>query len=490
MRTVRQSGGYGLRRVLLSVLLLFGATCDAQSIDPLNGRYALTEDGSMPAWVVPVLRLVSSTHVEPTTGLVLSDSGLVLVPMGFASEGDEVIVLDGGTDIVRNGRPAHLKDYFPAEGLQILSVPGLRRQAAPFAAEALTDGARVELTAFPPAERIAEGDAPLHTAATVVVFGANGTPAVSGETPLPNVTGPLLDECGNVAAYSLAHDVQTMSSHPGTRYKWRETLLAIFTRLGVTPAPTACRSEAVESIEPAPEVTEPVPEAEAPVPDEPAVAEDAGEPESEVSAAPPEDTVEESAPTEEVLDLDRLPPIESDLPTPAEPKPRPAWPWLLLGLALIGGGAWLHWHRRRSADSGPGDSGLREHAEPAAEASDERPAPTPELDRRLVLRGVLADGTPLDARCAVSSRAVNVVVGRGSAADLVLPSAAISRQHARLNGTPDALTVADLGSSNGTSVNGVPCLEGEILYLEADDALVLGDAQLSVAFEAPEETDG
>ena len=119
MRTVRQSGGYGLRRVLLPVLLLLGATCAAQSIDPVNGRYALNEDGSMPAWVVPVLRLVSSTHVEPTTGLVLSDSGQVLVPMGFASDGDEVIVLDGGTDIVRNGRPAHLKDYFPAEGLQL-----------------------------------------------------------------------------------------------------------------------------------------------------------------------------------------------------------------------------------------------------------------------------------------------------------------------------------------------------------------------------------
>ena len=69
----------------------------------------------------------------------------------------------------------------------------------------------------------------------------------------------------------------------------------------------------------------------------------------------------------------------------------------------------------------------------------------------------------------------------------MLPSAAISRQHARLNGTPDALTVTDLGSGNGTSVNGVPCLDGEILYLETGDVLVLGDAQLSVEFEATEE---
>ena len=91
MSAVRQSGGRGLRRVLLPVLILWGASGAAQSIDPSDGRYALIEDGSMPPWVVPVLRLVSSTHVEPTTGLVLSDTGLVLVPMGFAAEGDEVI---------------------------------------------------------------------------------------------------------------------------------------------------------------------------------------------------------------------------------------------------------------------------------------------------------------------------------------------------------------------------------------------------------------
>ncbi|MEJ2385352.1 MAG: FHA domain-containing protein [Xanthomonadales bacterium] len=446
MNAVRQSGGCGLRRVLLPLLLLFAATCAAQSIDPRSGRYALNEDGSMPPWVVPVLRLVSSTHVEPTTGLVLSDSGLVLVPMGFAAEGDEVIVLDGGTDIVRNGRPAHLKDYFPAEGLQILSVPGLRRQPAPFATEALIDGTRVELTAFPPAERIAEGDPPLHTAATVVVFGTNGAPAVSGETPLPNVTGPLLDECGNVAAYSLAHDLQTMASHPGTRYKWRETLLAVLTRLGVTPAPSACRAAASEPAE--------------------------------------EATTEEAEPeaAEETLAIDRLPPIETDRPPPAPDAP-PAWPWLLLGLALIAAGAWVHWRRRRAADATPQPPGADAVEKPDPDAVDDLPAHTPQLDRRLALRGVLADGTPVDIGCAVSSRAINVVIGRGATADLVLASAAVSRQHARLNGTADALTVADLGSSNGTSVNGVPCLEGEILYLERGDVLVLGDAQLSVEFE-------
>ncbi len=37
--------------------------------------------------VVLVLKLVSSTHVKPTTGIVVSDEGLVLVPADFASGG-------------------------------------------------------------------------------------------------------------------------------------------------------------------------------------------------------------------------------------------------------------------------------------------------------------------------------------------------------------------------------------------------------------------
>ena len=77
----------------------------AQNLKTGGDAYILPP-GSMPAWTVPVLRLVSATHVEPTTGIVLSDSGLVLVPENFAGPDDEIIVLDGGTDIIRNGRPA------------------------------------------------------------------------------------------------------------------------------------------------------------------------------------------------------------------------------------------------------------------------------------------------------------------------------------------------------------------------------------------------
>ena len=42
-----------------------------------------------------------------------------------------------------------------------------------------------------------------------------------------------------------------------------------------------------------------------------------------------------------------------------------------------------------------------------------------------------------------------------------------------MSGTGDELTVTDLGSNNGTRINGVPCLEGEIMYVEPGDTLVV-----------------
>lgn len=105
------------------------------------------------------------------------------------------------------------------------------------------------------------------------------------------------------------------------------------------------------------------------------------------------------------------------------------------------------------------------------------------MDSLLVLSGRMGDGAEFEISCPVSSHAVNVVIGRGST-DLQIQSAAVSRQHAALNGTAGALTVTDLGSNNGTSINGVPCLEGEIMYVEAGDTLMLGDTRFTVELKA------
>lgn len=49
-----------------------------------------------------------------------------------------------------------------------------------------------------------------------------------------------------------------------------------------------------------------------------------------------------------------------------------------------------------------------------------------------------------------------MVIGRHRSCEIPLPDRQISRQHARLRRTSDGFTVEDLGSKNGTFVNGEP----------------------------------
>ena len=60
-----------------------------------------------------------------------------------------------------------------------------------------------------------------------------------------------------------------------------------------------------------------------------------------------------------------------------------------------------------------------------------------------------------------------VVIGRAPDADLVVADETVSRQHARLDGDRSALTVVDLGSSNGTTLNGNPMV-GEVTLHDGD----------------------
>ena len=177
-----------------------------------------------------------------------------------------------------------------------------------------------------------------------------------------------------------------------------------------------------------------------------------------------------------------MPPIEtSEESIPAPEESTSGWWWLILALLLTGGGTFLHFWRRRESVS------PEQPESPVAVfpvASDEDiPVEIPAVDCRLTLEGQLQDGSPINLACETSSKAINLTIGRGQV-DLRIESAAVSRHHASLNGTAQALTLSDLGSNNGTSVNGVPCLEGEILYVEPGDIIILGDARLTLGIVA------
>jgi predicted component of type VI protein secretion system len=494
-------------------LFLAAGPCLAQT----PAQMTLSQAESMPSWTVPVLRLVSATHVEPTTGVVISDSGLVMVPADFATIGDEIIVLDGGTDIIRNGRPATITHRFREEGLQVLSVTGLRRTGAGFSAAPLKDGDEIRLSAFPPAEMIAEGAAPLDITTAVAVPDASTRAIIAGQTQLPNVTGPLLDDCGNLVGYSMASGVQSMSTTESPAYLWKQTLNRLMREIQLEPrisdcsqgvgVPAETADKTADEFNP-PETEDSAPEPDAEPVEEPTQENVDSEPEVQDEA---EDTAQEQAENslppeqEEVAgekaleEMEMLPPFEDDPGLASEAvKPEspsaedsgaPGWLWLVAAILLIGAGLVLHRYRSRAGDQAE-ETAQPAKLQPAAVDEQETEAgdTSASLDSRLVISGLLGDGTPFEIGCEVSRQAINLVVGR-SHSDLVIDSPAVSRHHASLNGTGESLTISDLGSSNGTSINGVPCLEGETMFIKQGDTIVLGNVRFSYEIRADSAAD-
>lgn len=77
----------------------------------------------------------------------------------------------------------------------------------------------------------------------------------------------------------------------------------------------------------------------------------------------------------------------------------------------------------------------------------------------------------------------SIVVGRGGEATgerIALPDQNASRQHARFERGPQGWTVVDLGSTNGTLVNGQPIRPHEPHLLRTGDRVAMGGAVLAV----------
>jgi len=72
-----------------------------------------------------------------------------------------------------------------------------------------------------------------------------------------------------------------------------------------------------------------------------------------------------------------------------------------------------------------------------------------------------------------------MVVGRMSECDIVLNDSNVSRRHAEIRPTPDGFAVVDLGSTNGSKVNGVRVVQRD---LRDGDELTFGNAR--VTFQA------
>ncbi len=70
-----------------------------------------------------------------------------------------------------------------------------------------------------------------------------------------------------------------------------------------------------------------------------------------------------------------------------------------------------------------------------------------------------------------------IVIGRGRKADLALAEATISRSHAAIGFDGQAFYVEDLGSTNGTLVNGAKVTKQA---LKCDDEIQMGKLRIGV----------
>jgi hypothetical protein len=91
----------------------------------------------------------------------------------------------------------------------------------------------------------------------------------------------------------------------------------------------------------------------------------------------------------------------------------------------------------------------------------------PTATTALVVRSGPAAGTRTDVR------GQRVTAGRSSACDLVIDDTTVSREHAAFVRRGDTWWVVDLGSTNGTTVNGVRAAEHPVAV---GDRIQLGDA--------------
>jgi hypothetical protein len=465
----------------------------------------------MPSWTVLVLRLVSSTHVEPTTGVVISDSGLVLVPLQFAKPGDEIVVLDGGKDIIRHGRPAKTVQRLHEVGFAVIQARGLSRSAPTVRLEPLTADSSVRLAAFPPAEMISQGELPLSVPGKIVFSESDGSPGFSGESQMPNVTGALLDDCGYLVGYSIADGVQSLATDQHPVYVWTtdltQSLKAIDIGLPENDCSGAQSDQASDSEPEAP--PQPLPD-EQPADSEPDAentAADETEPEQtpEEESAAENEQIEEEIPTVDQAELnagqgDENTADETDAISETGEEPESGFPsWniaiiLLIAIAIVTvivGLGIRHVRARQGSgtETPPGD-GEGDEPQTGRIGIDDEPATfegetTPPVDAMLSITGKLSDGRAFNSSHPVSSRAINLAIGRGDV-DIIIDDHTISRTHATLNGTEEYLTVSDLGSTNGTFVNSVPCLKDETFYVQPGDTLTFGQVRLSVTVECSE----
>lgn len=502
----RFAAGFSVR-FFYGMLLLAGSVC----LQPATAQ----QNAPISPSLVLVLKLVSNTLVKPTTGIVVSNDGMVLVPASFVADEGEMIVLDGGADIASNGRPAKLMAGTGSGDLALLTVKGLKRPGISFSGNFTETAGALRLEAFPPAGEIAKGASPLSMAAKFLPDGQSGQFVISADTPLPYVTGAILDDCGYLAGVSLASGPQSLDSGKATEVIFGDGLSGLLAAMQVALPTASCKIPENQPVAPAATPvksaatagTEKIAGPEIPAQDETIVVDEAPAPAGD--ATEPAGGMTAETPARETV---VAAPEQTDVATVAERRSIwqhvPAWLWVLVivvfGVIVLKSFHFFRLLNHSPATSGqPGATAAIQPAsdepdtaplEDAADGSALKPRSAPVADLELpelaakpdgcnglvLVTGYLDADTPFKRFCFVDSGQIDIVIGRGDA-DIAIEHATVSRRHARIRSDGEQLTFSDLGSRNGSFIGEAPCLAGEIMYFAADDEIFLGDVRVTIS---------
>ena len=133
--------------------------------------------------------------------------------------------------------------------------------------------------------------------------------------------------------------------------------------------------------------------------------------------------------------------------------------------------AGIHRQAPRTADSGSGTF-----------VAESRPSPVPPGRAGYIVHGRTGDGSPVHFEVSGNFLAhEGGVIGRSrQGATLVVEDPTLSRRHARLLGGQDSIYIEDLGSTNGTKVNGVPLRPHSRAAVGPGDTIDLGAVRVRV----------
>jgi hypothetical protein len=365
---------------------------------------------------------------------------------------------------------------------------------------------KIHLEAFPPAEYIAKGAQPLWVPIKILLNHSTQA-SVSPETPLPYVSGPIIDDCGHLAGLSLTSGPQSLEPGKNPVVIFRNELVQALDSIQVNLPGASC-ALSVQQIK-APVNT---------IENNNSTLGDPQEPASKSSEAetftdePIIAEMQEALVTESSAETS---PVNPAKPVTGKPIDRPSiWHeipfWVpLLGIIILGVLIWkgiffFRLSKHVPAKTTPAHTGLSNPSasdEPdtaqlqaGTDTSSPKPRSAP-LDEAeilnmnalpsgcngiVIIEGYLDADTRFKRLCAVNTEQIDLVIGRGEA-DISIDHPAISRAHARLQRDTQSMTLSDLGSSNGTFIRGIPCLPGEIMFIEAEDEIFLGDVGFRIS---------